>query len=279
MRSSFYEVLTDAVNDILDHGYSQRRLEEWMERITVAAHSALVPLSELQRTLNVVLLKAYTRATGSALAKRHKGIDEYTLAAIKPKLRHLLDDRIMANADLIRLNREEAITKTLRRFAGWATSIPTGGTKDRAVRRKAKGDIRKGIAGLPYVERRVVIDQGHKLSAAIHEVVAVDGGAIAGIWHSHWREAGYDFRPEHKARDGKFYVVPGNWALDKGLMKLAGHEYTSQITAPGEEPFCRCYLEYVYTLRDLPDDMLTAKGRDALTEARRRQSDFHGALL
>jgi len=65
-------------------------------------------------------------------------------------------------------------------------------------------------------------------------------------------------------------VVRDNWALEKGLIKLAGHQYTDQVTEPGEEVFCRCYYEYIYNLRDLPPEMITAKGREALELARQR---------
>jgi hypothetical protein len=132
--------------------------------------------------------------------------------------------------------------------------------------------MRRAFTSLPFIERRVIVDQGHKLTASIHEIVAIDGGAIAGIWHSRWREIGYDYREDHKDRDRRIYVIRNNWALKRGLMRLAGREYTDQITQPAEEVFCRCHYEYLYTLRDLPPDMLTTKGREELVAARARLS-------
>jgi len=115
----------------------------------------------------------------------------------------------------------------------------------------------------------VVTDQGHKLVASIHEIVAKDGGAIALIWR-HVKEGppAYDARPEHLARDGKLYVLRDNWALSDGLMKLAGRQYYDQISAVGQEPFCRCFAVYLHNRRELPDDMLTHRGRFALQETR-----------
>jgi hypothetical protein len=269
-REAFYRIVTDAVNDLLANGYdSQKRLEHWLQRIELAARAALVPEGTLRRVLGDALQQVYERAVGGGLVRRHAGVSQFTLDAIKPKLRRELDRRILASADLIRLNREASIQRTLQRFAGWATSIPIGGTDDKQ-RKEAKRHVRRGIAALPFEERRVIIDQGHKLAAAIDDVVATDAGAIAGTWRSRWREAGYDYREDHKDRDGKVYVLPGNWALDKGLVRLAGAQYTDEVTAPGEEINCRCRLEYVYALRDLPVRMLTVKGRAALTEARRQ---------
>ena len=60
------------------------------------------------------------------------------------------------------------------------------------------------------------------------------------------------------------YLIRGSWAQEKGLVKPGPVGYTDQITAPGEEVFCRCSLVYIYSIRALPDDMLTAAGRAAL---------------
>ena len=78
------------------------------------------------------------------------------------------------------------IEKTMRRFQGWSTSIPPGGV---SAEKKAdvKKDVRKSLKQLPYEERRVIVDQGHKLVASISEIIASDGGAIAGRWRSQYR--------------------------------------------------------------------------------------------
>ena len=39
---------------------------------------------------------------------------------------------------------------------------------------------------------------------------------------------------------------------------------------PAELPFCRCAYVYVYNLRDLSPEMLTAKGKAALAEVREK---------
>lgn len=266
--SAFYEVLTAAVHDFLVHGFdSEDRLKRWVHELSRTAQGALMPESVLLQTLRSTLEMNYRRATSlSKLKKVHAQLSEYTLERIKPSLRAELDRRILASANLIRLNRDVSIQRTLQRFAGWATSIPIGGTEV-SQREEVKTNVRRGIAGLPFEERRVVIDQGHKLVAAINDIVATDGGAIAAMWH-HVNEAGYNARPEHLARDKHLFVLRGNWALKEGLIRLGGTEYTDQIDTPATKPYCRCWFEYLYNLRDLPDNMLTAKGRQALIDAR-----------
>ncbi|ECG8055094.1 hypothetical protein FM848_23300, partial [Salmonella enterica] len=55
--------------------------------------------------------------------------------------------------------------------------------------------------------------------------------------------------------------------------------YLDEITQPGEEVFCRCYLTYIYNVRSLPDEMKTEKWRK-FTERNmsvgRRTANFEG---
>ena len=186
-------------------------------------------------------------------------VSRFDINKIKPKLRAELDKRIVASANLIKLNREEAIEKILRRFSGWATSIPLGGTKS-VKKVKEKDDIKKSISKIPFEERRVIIDQTHKLTASIRDIVALDNGAIAAEWNSHWRQANYNYRKDHKERDEKVYVIKGSWADNEGYIK-AKNGYIDDITMPGEEVYCRCYYKYIYTLGKMPESMLTKKAK------------------
>ncbi|HAF0915811.1 TPA: hypothetical protein G9F65_004527, partial [Salmonella enterica subsp. enterica serovar Braenderup] len=121
--------------------------------------------------------------------------------------------------------------------------------------------IAKSARQIDFEQRRVMVDQTHKLIANIDNIIATDGGAIAAVWHSHWRQPNYDYREPHKDRDLKTYAIRGNWALKKGFMKVGPAGYLDEITQPGEEVFCRCYLTYIYNVRSLPDEMKTEKWR------------------
>lgn len=268
--ASFYSVITAAIDDILEHGFdSQARVDEWVTKIARAAATALIPNDRLDEYVRQMLVSVFNRATKPAkIARLHPGVSEFTVERIRPQLRAELDRRIMASTKLIRLNRQEAVSNTLRRFSGWATSIPVGGTEV-AMRAKVKAEVRRGISGLNFIERRCIIDQSMKLVAAINQIVAEDSDAIALVWH-HVDEGppAYDARPQHVARDGKVFVLRDNWAIKAGLMKLAGRQYYDQVTAVAEEIGCRCWVESLLTLRDLPADMLTEKGRNQLSQAR-----------
>ncbi len=263
--STFYEVLTEAVADIVEHGFdSQKRIDGWLVKIRQAAIGSLIPQHKLELMVRKNFVDIYQRmVVKGGILKHHKGLSQFTLDMVKPKLRNELDRHIMANAKLITLNREAAVETTLRRFAGWSTSIPSGGTKA-ADKLTTKTAVRKSLAQLPFQERRVAIDQGHKFISSLNRVLAVEHGALAGIWHSHWRRKGYNYRPDHKERDLKVYAVRGNWAFEKGLMKVGPDGYTDQITQPAEEVYCECFYQYVYNIQDLPEYMLTAKAKRAI---------------
>jgi hypothetical protein len=268
--AGFYGILNAAIDDLLEYGFdSQERLDRWLKRLAATAEISLLSEEKLSAALQTLLQRTFKRATSDReILEVHPGVSAFTLRQVRPKLRQLLDQKIHASAGLIRLNREASIARTLQRFAGWASSVPAGGTEV-GKRREVKKQIRRGIASLPFEERRVIIDQGHKLTAAINEVIAVDGGAIAGRWHHVKRgPPSYDARPEHVARDGKVYLLRGSWALQRGFVKPGSVGFSDQITQPGEEIFCSCWYEFIYALRDLPRDMLTAKGKEALLEAR-----------
>jgi hypothetical protein len=266
----FYSVLTAAINDLAEHGFdSVERIAGWTRKLRNAAERSLVDPASIETQLRDALARKYSdMVDGGGLLKLHTGVPRFTIDRLRPALRTVLDQRIAASASLIRLNRDEAINKTLRRFQGWSTSIPAGGAAepDKAQTKKA---IRKSLAQLPFEERRVLIDQGHKLVASISDIVATDGGAIAGMWRSHWRQAGYDYREDHKERDGRFWLVRGSWAHNAGLVRPApGAGFTDDQTQPAEEISCRCAYQYIYALRDLPADMLTAKGKATLERVR-----------
>lgn len=267
---SFYRIVTQAVADMATHGFdSEQRLQTWVARIRAAALRSLLPPGDMQRLLNEAFERAYERSIKpGALRKTQPGMPVYGIERLKPKMRAELDRRIMASAQLIRLNREQAIEKTLQRFSGWATSVPVGGTKN-TDKRDESAHVRKAMAQLPFEERRVIIDQTHKLSASINEVIAKETGAIAAVWHSHWRQPGYNYREDHRERDLHIYLLKDNWAQKKGFVKVGPDGYFDDHERPGELPFCRCFVSYLHNLTDLPDSMLTVKGRDALADTRK----------
>ena len=270
-KETYYEILTQAISEFVETGFdSIDRLNFWTERLRRAAEEmSSKSTKRLEDILRDTLANVYRRLIekGELIDKYHVGVSRFTLARIKPELRSELDRRILASANLIKLNREQAIQKTLQRFQGWATSIPKGGT-EAEKRKKVKDDIRKSMTKYPFEERRVVIDQSHKLVASINDIVATNGGAIALIWRSNWRQPNYNYRIDHKERDGLVYLLDDTWATKAGLVKPGKAGWYKDMTAVAQMPFCRCFAIYLYSLESLPEEMLTQKGKAFIAEAK-----------
>lgn len=268
---TFTRTVREAVKFFLRNGYTSRQeLEQWQAIIRQAAESETD--NDYMSMVSDRLRKTYDLQVSKAGAlERHKGLSRFTLNYMEPKLRSELDRRILASADLIKLNRTAAINKTVQRFSGWATSMPVqdyvGGGLSASSRSGIVANaqhIQKSAEQVDYEARRVMIDQSHKLIANIDKIIATSNNAIAAEWHSHWRQPGYDYREDHKERDKLVYLIRGNWAQKNGYVKAGPAGYLDEITQPGEEVFCRCYVTYLYNLRSIPEDMLTQKGRKFL---------------
>ena len=264
--NSFAKTLRDAIKDFLAHGYSsEERLSTWAQRLREAAEGGMN--GDVYQQVSRQLTAIFDLEVGREKAlKRHPHIGMFTVHHLEPRLRAELDRRIVAAADLIKLNRTQAVDRTLQRFSGWATSIPPVDSISPGLSASSRSgvmDVTRSIAKsakqIDFEARRVMVDQGHKLIANIDNIIATDGGAIAAIWRSHWRQANYNYREPHKERDKQVYAIRGNWALKKGFMRPGSAGYLDEITQPGEEVFCRCYLTYVYNVRSLPDAMKTEK--------------------
>lgn len=203
--------------------------------------------------------KFKSEVDGKVLYKRHD-IDGYIIAALYFLLRDEKDNRIHYAKRLTDMRREETKDTVLRRFEGWASSIPV----NRKISNKQEilNFIVKPIKDLPKHEKTIVADQTRKLVANMDAIVADRAGAIGYYWHSLFRVPGYNYREEHKHLDldGKFIIFKDSWAYRDGLVKRGGQIFQDDIESPGELPNCKCKAKYVYDLGSIPKDCLTIKG-------------------
>lgn len=265
---TFRQLLAQAIADIAETGYiSREAIDAWIIRLRNAAEREFGPEEYIHRDMARALGAIFDRLDRGKIADFVPGVSRYKLAMIKPQLHAELDRRIMAATDLIKLRRGEAVDRTLARLLGWSTSIPPGG--DETIdKHETRTHIGESIARFKFERRRVDIDQSQKLIANISDIVAKDAGAIAGIWHSHGEhDTSYDARKDHLARANKIYVVRDSWARHEGLV-TKGAGYTDEITAPAQEPFCRCWYEWILSPRQLPDTLLTTRGQQWIANSR-----------
>lgn len=259
---TLWQVMTEAINYYIEHGWdSQESLLEWSRRLRIAA-TREAPGDDVARKHLTAIYSRLVVHGGALKDQPPDGPTKVTLDKLKPTFRHELDRRIFASANLIKLNREQAIEKTIQRFQGWVTSIPPEGVSE-VNRNEQKAAFGKSVNDLDFISRRVAIDQGHKLSSNVKYLLSIQGGAIAFRWHSNWRRPGYNYRKDHKERDDLIYLVRESWAIEQGLIKPV-NGYYDEITAAGEEVFCSCQVFPIYAPQKLPEEFLTEKGKREL---------------
>ncbi len=273
-------LLAEAIREFSERGYtSEADLHDWLLRLAAAIEREVPTDAELRRALSFALDRVFAKGTKlRTLAQYVPVVTRYGVDRVQPTLRAELDRRIFAGIELIKLNKRTATQRTLQRFSGWVSSMPAGGSPVKI--RELAQEITKPLRQIKYEARRVAIDQGHKLNAAVAHVVAKGNGAVAAIWHDRGQnDHSYDARPAHLARSGKLFLIRGSWAQDDGLvMRRGGVQYTDEIEQPAEMVFCSCYYEYVTSPRALPDDVLTVKGRLWVEQGVGRPRAVHDAV-
>lgn len=268
IQPGFNTLIMEALRYFATHGYtSEGALQDWLMRLHIVLERELPSDTWTRKQIGNALGVVFSREIKHGIQKRVPGVTRYTLDRVAPSLRAELDRRIFAGADLIRLNKRAAVEKTLQRFSGWVSSVPSAGSAATATElREAAKEIGKSVRQVKYEARRVAIDQGMKLSASVAHVVAKAEGAIACVWHDRGEhDASYDARPAHLKRTGTLFLVRDNWAMNEGLVAKRGFEYYDDLTDQAAVlPFCSCYVTWSTSIRDLPDTLLTAKGRESL---------------
>jgi hypothetical protein len=228
---NFKKLLKSAVADMVLNGFdSQMRVNRWLTLLKLSLiHEVPTQPHIVRQKVEQALTPIFNRTTVK-LAQRS------TIDRVRPELRGELTRRIEASANLIKLNREEMVDRTLKRFSGWTTSVPANGST--SIDTKAVvSELYKPLRQQSYEERRVAIDQGHKLIANVNYVIAQGSNAIAARWDSRWRQKGYDYREDHKDRDGEVYLLRGCQAEIDGLVKPDENGYFEAHEMPGSGYF------------------------------------------
>jgi hypothetical protein len=277
--TTFTQTVNEIIAEILQYGFdSQERIRRLTLKLKNAYIASILPEYKLQEMVRKQLTMTFDKLVKQKNLVNPE-VQGFTIQRIKPHLRKELDKRIMASADLIKWRREESISNILRQFQGWSTSIPEGGAKSEGARDGAN-KLKKMTQTERYNQRRISIDQTAKLTSSIRDIVATDTGAIGAFWHSKGEhEKEYDYRKTRLKRSkltGGFYLIRGSWADQQGLVKGVrsgikemygdgeGVNYTDEMSQPAEEVFCRCNYQYVFSLRKVPEEFLTEKGKNLL---------------
>ncbi|GAN78618.1 hypothetical protein [Acidocella aminolytica] len=103
----------------------------------------------------------------------------------------------------------------------------------------------------------------------VEYIFIMSGEPLAAVWEYSSLDEECEFPPDmdHKQRDGRVYAVRRNWAEAKSLMVVGSDGYIDEIDRPHQETGCMCHLHWLYSISDLPEEMLTAKGKASLEKS------------
>ena len=218
------------------------------------------------------LTKRYTSYFKKDVFKRNKGITTFSLESLKPSFESALRKSIANSIQLITFRHEQAKKEVERRFFNF---INFGLQKDTSLNDlKSALNINQSKAMNEKHIKSILTDQTHKLNANIDRIIAEKNKAIGCVWHTqedikvvgnpsgkYPKVTDVNMHGNHYKRNNIFYVYPKAWAYQRGLIK--GDNYESLKDGGVSSAInCRCYLENIYDLRDVPEGHLTKKGID-----------------
>lgn len=223
-----------------------------------------------------VMRKGYYDFLKDEVFKRHKGLKGYRLSELNGDFQRELKRRTELSLSLIKSKNQNLLNALSDRFVNWL-SIDSA---------EVKGVNPSQHTFLRFLDFRdledksekqigfILKDQSRKLRENMDSIIRENLGAIGGIWRgmrdkrevgnpNGYYPHGTDSHGDHWSREGKFYVFSHTWADKQGLVKGERYEDLKDGGA-GVAIGCRCWIESLYDLRDIPKDNLTRKGAEYL---------------
>jgi hypothetical protein len=262
--------LESAQVEIAENGATPERIERLKREFTALLKTVYFYRDVdgiVDKYITPTLLSTYkSKIEQSGILQVHFGVSPLQLIQLKPHLQEAVKKRVQANKRLITDFMLETETKAVNSVvSNWLnTTSQTEILSDDIMRGMLKG-CTEAVSN--YEISRRAIDQQHKLIADFNNVIAVNEGAIAGVWHSHKKTATYMARPEHEKLNGQVFVIKNNSLVQQGLLKKGGNDWLEDLKEqPAQLINCTCYFVYYYihdikALFRLKPDIFTEKGK------------------
>jgi hypothetical protein len=174
------------------------------------------------------------------------------LKITKSSRNHIFDDQTEVFQEIVR---------------AFLRDIPAGGTKN-TFELKEITRLKKELSSLIGWEELFGVYKAASFPAEVDYIFGIEKHPLAAEWRYNQLDTQGEYKKtyNHERLDGRVYAVADNWAIQKGLMVAGPDGYVDDITRPCQEVGCMCSLSWIYSLRELPDAMVTPK---ACAELRR----------
>lgn len=281
-REIFKKTL-DWVQERIDKGILNKTSADLLEEAQGMIRNELAQYFLDQRKDLLVtnyLKKAYSDFyTKEGFKKTNEGISKLKLSDLRGDFKKELEKKITASFSLIKNKDNETKQKMASRFLNWLT-IDSEDVRGKTTSKQSllnfldfakENDIAENHA------KFILEDQTRKMIANFDSMIAEANGAIGGFWRNRGDKRvvgnpnglypqGTPSHNDHWERQGVFYIYKNGWAYKNGYVKGELYENLEDggvAVAIG----CRCRMENVYDLRDVPQEYLTKKGKEAIANA------------
>jgi hypothetical protein len=190
--------------------------------------------------------------------------------ALLPSIMERFDWCIKTYGEQASLYREDQLGRFCDLVSQLLQQTPEGGSKDNSLKRQIT-NIKSEVRSLAMWDELFYIYKTSSFPSEVEYIFKLENNPIACVWYYNPRDEQGDYRKtyDHRQRQGHVYAVRGNWAIEKDLMRAGPDRYIDEISRPCQEVGCMCHLRWLYALRELPQDMLTKKGKEELERVRR----------
>lgn len=202
--------------------------------------------------------------------KNHEGLAAYKIKDVQEPFRRALEKRILNSLNLIKFKDEALLAAVEARFINFAID---DSIKDKTLKNLENNlKINEAKKTQRNYVKNILTDQTNRLNSDIDNIVATSNDAIGLIWNT--REdnrvvgnptglypKGNDMHNNHFERNKKFFILSSGWAHKKKLLSGEIYEQLEDVKTIGRAINCRCYMYYIYDLRDVPKENLSENGK------------------
>ncbi|HDZ5024824.1 TPA: hypothetical protein RTG57_001780 [Campylobacter jejuni] len=193
----------------------------------------------------------------------HVGLSTYKLSDLNLDFKKQYKSQLVYSLNLIKSQNEENLNKLKNRFYDWVNLKTVGDDKVKL----------QSLTKLPRSDKKIrfiLKDQTNKLSASMDGLVADRYNPIAFQWKTRndnkvvGKPGGKypgkgvpGIHGDHWARKDQYYYFEKNENVKfLNVSKFKGKASDIKDGMPGIPIGCRCYAKFIYTLEDLPKDLV-----------------------
>jgi hypothetical protein len=272
-KQEFADIVNTALKAVMTHGVSLELTSALQEKL-LSAMTEYAPSSDVaaQFTINsfsktfedMIKVKGIpVRSIVTVDGENNNEVRGIGMDGIFDKLEpsiRLIYKRLIEDVkeDAI-VERSNEINSRIEEFIAW-TQL------DEGTRKECLSDIRSTLKSINKWDKGFYVDRALDLIDEVEVMAKIENGAIA----ARWSYSPYPGECGHEALNNKHFLIRDSWAINQGLIHPSNEKYFDEAPRQKEQWGCRCRFTFEFHIRQLPESMLTKKGKDSLFEGKQK---------